>query len=160
MQTNGKMASVAGSKGSTAGKTLVVIGGILLISQVVILLIFNIQAYQTVTTLNPQSLQASEVYAAETILALLMIASSVVTAKYSSYRSIICYLPLISISAIVLLDEYLTIPSMGGSPTQVAIQIFSIFVIPADNFIMGGGIILAIAGSVMKIVGFTRGTVG
>jgi small neutral amino acid transporter SnatA (MarC family) len=45
---------------------------------------------------------------------------------------------------------------MGGPPTQVVIQVLSIFVIPADNFIMGGGIILALAGSVMTIVRFTK----
>ena len=87
---------------------------------------------------------------------MLMSTSSVVTHKHSTFRSIVAYIPLISISAIILLDEYMTIPSMGGSPTQVVIQVLSIFVIPADNFVMGGGIILALAGSVMTIVRFTK----
>ena len=46
MHTNDNMAFVARSKGSATGRALVVVGGILLIPQVVILLTFNIQAYQ------------------------------------------------------------------------------------------------------------------
>ena len=156
MHSNDNMAFAARSKGSSTSRTLVVIGGLLLISQVVILLTFNIEAYQSLPSLNPQSLQASKFFGVETVLVLLMIASSVVTYKHSSFRSIIAYIPLISISAIILLNEYMTIPSMGGSPTQVVIQVLSIFVIPADNFVMGGGIILALAGSVMTIVRFTK----
>ena len=87
---------------------------------------------------------------------MLMSTSSVVTHKHSTFRSIVAYIPLISISAIILLDEYMTIPSMGGSPTQVVIQVLSIFVIPVDNFVMGIGIILALAGSVMSILRFTK----
>jgi hypothetical protein len=87
---------------------------------------------------------------------MLMITSSVVTHKHSTFRSIVAYIPLISISAIILLDEYMTIPSMDGSPTQVVIQVLSIFVIPVDNFVMGIGIILALAGSVMSILRFTK----
>ena len=156
MHTNDHMAFVARSKGSATGRALVVVGGILLISQVVILLTVNIQAYQSLPSLNPQSLQASKFFGVETVLVLLMITSSVVTHKHSSFRSIIAYIPLISISAIILLDEYMTIPSMGGSPAQVVIQVLSIFVIPADNFVMGGGIIFALAGSVMTIARFTK----
>ena len=156
MHSDDNIAFAARSKGSATGRTLVVIGGLLLISQVVILLTFNIEAYQSLPSLNPQSLQASKFFGVETVLVLLMIASSVVTYKHSSFRSIIAYIPLISISAIILLNEYMTIPSMGGSPTQVVIQVLSIFVIPADNFVMGGGIILALAGSVMTIVRFTK----
>ena len=156
MHSDDNIGFAARSKGSATGRTLVVIGGLLLISQVVILLTFNIEAYQSLPSLNPQSLQASKFFGVETVLVLLMIASSVVTYKHSSFRSIIAYIPLISISAIILLDEYMTMPSMGGSPTQVVIQVLSIFVIPADNFVMGGGIILALAGSVMTIVRFTK----
>ena len=156
MHSDDNIGFAARSKGSATGRTLVVIGGLLLISQVVILLTFNIEAYQSLPSLNPQSLQASKFFGVETVLVLLMIASSVVTYKHSSFRSIIAYIPLISISAIILLDEYMTMPSMGGSPTQVVIQVLSIFVIPADNFVMGGGIILALAGSVMTIVSFTK----
>ena len=87
---------------------------------------------------------------------MLMSTSSVVTHKHSTFRSIVAYIPLISISAIILLDEYMTIPSMDGSPTQVVIQVLSIFVIPVDNFVMGIGIILALAGSVMSILRFTK----
>ena len=87
---------------------------------------------------------------------MLMITSSVVTHKHSTFRSIVAYIPLISISAIILLDEYMTIPFMGGFSTQVVIQVLSIFVIPVDNFVMGIGIILALACSVMTILRFTK----
>ena len=53
-RTNDNMAFVARSKGSATGRALVVIGGILLISQVVILLTINIEAYQSLPLLNPR----------------------------------------------------------------------------------------------------------
>ncbi|MCL5873930.1 MAG: hypothetical protein M1161_01125, partial [Candidatus Thermoplasmatota archaeon] len=65
MHSNDNIAFAAQSKGSATGRTLVVIGGLLLISQVVILLTFNIEAYQSLPSLNPQSLQASKFFGVE-----------------------------------------------------------------------------------------------
>lgn len=155
-QTNGDLTYVDQRRGSATGMTLVVIGGILLVSQIVILLIFNIETYLTLPSLNPQSLSGSIFFGAETALGVLMITSSVIVSRPSASKSGIAYLPLASVAAIILLDEYMTVPAMGGPPTQILIQVFSIFVIPADNFIMGGGILLALAGSIVIATRFRK----
>ena len=150
-RTNSSLAGSSRRSGGVAGMTLTLVGGTLLISQVVILLIFNVQAYLTLPSLNPQSLRASVLFGTETALGTLMISSSVVASRPSASGSAIAHLPLVSIVAIILLDEFMTIPAMGGPPIQILVQALSVFVIPADNFVMGGGIVLALAGAIVTV---------
>lgn len=138
---------VSTREGSSPESTLLLVGGIILISQVAILLVFNLGAYLIFPSGNPQSLLGSAVFGIEAALIILMLIVWFSASAPSRIRSPLRLLPLISVLAVIALDEYLTVPAMNGPPTQLLIQVLSVLVIPADNYIMGVGIILILIGS-------------
>lgn len=137
---------------AVSGITLVLIGGLLLISQTVILLTFNLIAYLSLPTLNPQSLSASIVLGIETFIAVPMVLVSISFSRRPLFGIRYGIFSLISIVIIILLDGYMTIPSMNGPSIQILIQVLSVLFMPADNYIMGAGIILVLIGSVLTIL--------
>ena len=132
--------------------SLIIAGNIAFISQALILFLFNLNVVldPTLRQLNPQAVRGAELFAAETSLGIFV--ALVLLHHWMRKRGsgfIHALLILIATLFSISINAIIVIPLSGAGLLG---KVLAVILLPFDNYIMGIGLILMLAGSILFLV--------